>query len=125
MHDFKIVKRAVEWRVNYADDENFASDTASLKETYSRSAESLQRENRKLILKKDIYLNNRLGIEFVLEEQDSISTTRAFLIDHRLYQVSVEKQKKISSTVEADLSQAVKEFFDSFNFWAAHEPQPN
>jgi hypothetical protein len=125
IHDFKIVKPAVEWRVNYADDEKFVSDPASLKETYSRSAEALQRENRKLILKKDIYLNNRLGIEFVLEEQDSISTTRAFLIGHRLYQVSVEKQKKISGTVEADLSQATKEFFDSFNFWAANEPQPN
>ncbi|HVG32984.1 MAG TPA: hypothetical protein VM911_07890 [Pyrinomonadaceae bacterium] len=125
IHDFKVVKPAVEWRISYADDENFARDPTSLKETYSRSVDSLQRENRKLILKKDIYLKNRLGIEFILEDQDSISTTRSFLVGQRLYQVSVKKQKKLSSPVEADLSRAVKEFFDSFNFWEANEPQPN
>ena len=125
IHDFKIIKPAVEWRITYADDENFPSDPASLKEAYSRSTESLQREDRKLVVKKYIYLKNRLGIEFVLEDQDSISTTRSFLIGRRLYQVTVKKQKKTSNPVEADLSQEIKGFLDSFNFWEANEPQPN
>lgn len=115
IRDFKVVGSLSEWRVNCSDDKDSVEDE-NLKEKYSQSVKALLRVNRKLISQKDVHLKEKLGIEFIIEDLEAVTTTRAFLIQNRLYQIVFKQNKKAVDKSEIDFTP--KDFFDSFSLWA-------
>jgi hypothetical protein len=67
------------------------------------------------ISKRDVYLDGKLGKEIVFEEKGRIVFTRCYILEQKLFMLSVSLQKKEYSN---DFEKWVKKFFDSFSIEA-------
>ena len=92
-----------------------ANDDAILRELYQKSMDSMTHNKTYLLASSDVFLNQRLGVEFTIRGLSQVSYTRAFVSGRRLYTVSVAR--KNSAKTADDIPRDVQQFFDSFAYW--------
>jgi hypothetical protein len=85
---------------------------SQLDEVYEASfSDVLVGGNVKLISKKNVYLNRKLGREFVFEDKKKVYFQRIYILEGRLYFVSVTLPKK---QYTKDFDKWTLKFFESF-----------
>ena len=116
MKGFKCFEAGTNWFAYYNDfDQPRASDDSHLRVAYRGSVESLTKGGSRLLSQKDVYLNGRLGTEFVLELPGRVSYMRAFLFLRRMYTLAVDRTRIANG--DPTIPQDVQQFFDSFTYW--------
>ena len=117
MKGFKFTEPAANWFAYYNDfDELKSNDEQDLRGAYQGSVEAITRKaGTRLLKQEDVFLNGRLGTEFVIERAGSISYMRAFLFGRRMYTLAVDR--KTAATGDSAVPVEVKQFFESFTYW--------
>jgi len=88
-------------------------NNSQLDEVYETSfSDVLGGGNVKLISKKNIYLNRKLGREFVFEDKKKVYFQRIYILESRLYFISVMLPKK---EYTKDFDKWALKFFESFS----------
>lgn len=86
---------------------------SQLDEVYETSfSDVLVGGNVKLISKKNVYLNRKLGREFVFEDKKKVYFQRIYILEGRLYFISVMLPKK---EYTKDFDKWALKFFESFS----------
>jgi hypothetical protein len=86
---------------------------SQLDEVYETSfSDVLVGGNVKLISKKNVYLNRKLGREFVFEDKKKVYFQRIYILEGRLYFISVMLLKK---EYTKDFDKWALKFFESFS----------
>lgn len=112
---FKFKSDDASWVAYYTDSTHSRSTDEELRAAYRGSVEALTKKGAKLLKQDDIILNDRLGIEFVLQNSFATSYLRSFLIGDRQYILSVDVNNMKDSS--GSIPQNIQQFFDSFTFW--------
>jgi hypothetical protein len=91
------------------------NDPASLRNAYQQSIGAKTRGRDNLFISGDVWLNGRLGTEFIIQRGGRVDYIRAFAFGRRLYTLNVTRKRTTrgSSAIPAD----VQQFFDSFVYW--------
>ena len=88
-------------------------DNSQLDELYETSfSDILVGGNVKVISKKKVYLNRRLGKEFVFADKKQMYFQRIYILEGRLYLLSITLPKK---EYTADFDKWTLKFFESFS----------
>jgi hypothetical protein len=88
-------------------------DNSQLDEVYETSfSDVLAGANVKLISKKNVYLNRRLGREFVFVDKRRIYFQRIYVLEGRLYFISIMLPKR---EYTKDFDKWALKFFESFS----------
>ena len=86
---------------------------SQLEEVYETSFNDvLAGANVKLISKKNVYLNRRLGREFVFADKRKIYFQRIYILEGRMYFISIMLPKK---EYTKDFDKWTLKFFESFS----------
>jgi hypothetical protein len=116
LEGYKLIKDETQWAAQYVEfDEAKTDDEQLLREAYRGSAEGMAKNRGRLLKQSDVILNGRLGTEFIIEERDTATYMRAFLIGQRMYTLTVVR--KMAAPGSSTFPQDVQQFFDSFTFW--------
>ncbi len=116
MPGFKFTSRpGANWFAYFSDLSATVTDHVQLRNKYRESVKAITQDGSRLLRQTDIYLNGKLGTEFVLKGRGRISYMRGFLVGSRMWLLSVDFSKSTNrgSTIPRD----VQVFFDSFTFW--------
>lgn len=120
---FRWIDGDLGWFAYYTDfAESRLSDDASLRTAYHDSVAAIaEHANARLLSQRDICLNGRLGIEFVIEAKTTVSYMRSFLFGSRMYILSVDRKGTVNGVpaIPAD----VQQFFESFAYWDQNASQ--
>ena len=97
-------------------------DNATVWKKYNESVEALAKKGSILLAKRDLTLNGRPGVEFILlgpggggGGEWAKSYMRSFMVGSRLYTLAVDDYINVSEAAEVPAE--VQNFFDSFTFW--------
>jgi hypothetical protein len=118
---FEMKGDRVKWFALYYDYNNsFDDDDATLRQKYAESVEALTKRGSKLLSRREVTLNGRPGVEFILLGQAAAgqvakSYMRAFQVGRRLYTLAVDDYKDVSESNAVPAE--VQSYFDSFTFW--------
>lgn len=113
---YRLTEGKTKWEAEFSEfDGAGINDERRLREAYRGSAEATANNRGKLLKQTDVILNGRLGTEFIFEDRDAITYTRAFLVGRRMYMLSVTRNKTANG--DSMIPQDVQQFFDSFTFW--------
>jgi len=114
---FKLIQPDTNWFAYYVDyDRPMPNDESYLRNAYKGSVSAITRNGRFLLGQRDVFLNNRLGSEFVVDGPGRISYGRAFVAGRRMYILNVDR-KVGDAIVNASIPADIKQFFDSFTYW--------
>jgi len=115
MSGWKYISDDTNWFVFFTDYEGAAaSDDQHLREAYKGSVATITK-GKQLLSQRDVRLNGRLGTEFVIGTSGSVSYMRAFLYQHRMYTLAVDRYHDVGSN--ATIPAEVQQFFNSFAYW--------
>ncbi len=113
---YYLVVPGAKWYALYNDfNETRTDDEAQLRDAYQKSVQDVTKGGAKLLRQDDVYVNGRLGSEFVLEKEGVVSFMRAFVVGRRMYTLAVDSKNATSGN--HNLPTDVKQFFDSFTYW--------
>ena len=115
LRGFNLIQGEMNWFAYFNDYSNPIYDETKLREAYQGSVERITRKGVKLLKQNDVFVNKKLGTEFILEGHDAISYMRAFLIGSRMYTLAVDNRQKTQPIDK--IPDNVEQFFDSFTFW--------
>lgn len=115
MRGFNLIQGEMNWFAYFNDYSNPIYDETKLREAYQGSVERITRKGVKLLKQNDVFVNKKLGTEFILEGHGAISYMRAFLIGSRMYTLAVDNRQKTQPIDK--IPDNVEQFFDSFTFW--------
>ena len=104
------------WNVFYSDlDRIVPNNEAAFRKAYRAGLSGLG-EGRTLLSQRDVYLNGRLGTEFVIEGAALTSYMRVFVVGRRLYTLAAHR-RQVDASNKANIPTDVRHFFDSFAYW--------
>jgi len=113
---FRCIEPESNWLASYTDfarpvpnDENY------LRNAYHGSVEAITKKGNSLLAQRDVFLNGRLGNEFVVGGPALISYLRVFVSGSRMYTLSVNRKK--TPGTNGQIPGDVQQFFDSFAYW--------
>lgn len=117
MKGFQFSESGSNWFAYYNDfDELKSNDEKALRNAYQGSVEAITRKaGTRLLKQEDVFLNGRLGTEFVVEGAELTSYMRAFLFGRRMYTLAVERKRVANG--DSNVPIEVKQFFESFTYW--------
>ena len=116
MKGFKFFAAEANWFAYYTDfDQPRASDDAHLRSAYNDSVEDITKNGKQLLSQKDVFLNGRLGSEFIIEAPGTVSYMRAYLFGRRMYTLAVDRKRVANG--DATIPNDVQQFFESFTYW--------
>ncbi|MGZ8848350.1 MAG: hypothetical protein ACXW3C_17955 [Pyrinomonadaceae bacterium] len=113
----KVIEPNTSWTVFYSDlGRVVPTNEAAFRKAYRGGLNGLTGEGRTLLSQRDVYLNGRLGTEFVIEGAGLTSYMRAFVVGRRLYTLAAHR-KEVDASNRANIPTDVRHFFDSFAYW--------
>ena len=113
----RVIEPNTSWNVFYSDlDRIVPTNDAAFRKAYRAGLNGLTAEGRTLLSQRDVYLNGRLGTEFVIESAGRMSYMRAFVVGRRLYTLAAHR-KEVDVSNRASIPNDVRRFFDSFAYW--------
>ncbi len=115
LQGFKLVNGQRNMFALYRDGNDSVVDDSELRDRFHQSIKALTKRGATLASQKDIRLNGKLGVEFILEGQNTKSYMRTFQINKRIYTIAVDFMSGIPKGNE--IPDEVRHFFDSFTFW--------
>ncbi len=116
MTGFRFTSRpGANWFAYVSDLSTTVTDDVQRRNKYRESVKAIAHDGARVLRQNDIYLNGKLGTEFVLKGRGTMSYMRGFLVGNRMWVLSVDAFKTTNrgSTTPKD----VQWFFDSFTFW--------
>lgn len=111
---YSVLANGIIWSVYYTDFDHSTTDETVVRESY-RKLYASSAGGVKLIKQNEIRLNGKIGVDSFLEGSMGKKYERIFLINRRVYGVSVYIYKKVDN--EEKLSTEITQFLDSFTFW--------
>ncbi len=115
LHGFQLRIGKTKWSMLYSDLDYSINDNTQAREKYHRSVEAVTWNGSKLIRQNDVVLNGKLGDEVIFSKEQSKTFIRSFIVNNRLYSVSVDI--KDSADESSEIPKDIQQFFDSFTFW--------
>jgi hypothetical protein len=116
MKGFKFFQPETNWFAYYSDfDQPMPLDEAYLRNAYHGSVEAIAKNGKRLLAQRDVFLNKRLGTEFVIARPSLVSYMRSFIFGSRAYTLAVDRKTDVGS--DATFPSDVQQFFDSFTYW--------
>lgn len=113
----KVIEPNTSWTVFYSDLGRLVpTNEAAFRKAYRVGLSGLTGEGRTLLSQRDVYLNGRLGTEFVIEGAGLTSYMRAFVVGRRLYTLAAHR-KEVDASNRGNIPTDVRRFFDSFAYW--------
>ena len=113
----KVIEPNTSWTAFYSDlGRVVPTNEAAFRKAYRSGLNGLNGEGRTLLSQRDVYLNGRLGTEFVIERAGLTSYMRAFVVGRRLYTLAAHR-KEVDASNRANIPTDVRHFFDSFAYW--------
>lgn len=113
----RVIEPNTSWNVFYSDlDRIVPINEAAFRKAYRAGLNGLTGEGRVLLSQKDVYLNGRLGTEFIIEGAALTSYMRVFVVGRRLYTLAAHR-KQVDASNKANIPTDVRHFFDSFAYW--------
>jgi hypothetical protein len=117
---FEMKGNLIKWFALYYDyPDKVDDDDAALRRKYEGSVEALAKGGKRLLSKREVTVNGRPGVEFILLGPSPFgqakSYMRAFQVGSRLYTLAVDDYRDGSES--AAVPAEVQTFFDSFTFW--------
>lgn len=114
---FKLIQADTNWFAYYVDYARpFPDDESYLRNAYKGSVNTITRNGKFLLGQRDVFLNHKLGSEFVVDGPGRVSYGRAFVDGRRMYILTVDR-KVGDAIVNASVPEDIKGFFDSFTYW--------
>jgi hypothetical protein len=113
----KVIEPNTSWTVFYTDfGRAVPTNEAAFRKAYRSGLNGLTGEGRTVLNQRDVYLNGRLGTEFVIEGAGLTSYMRAFVVGRRLFTLAAHR-KEVDASNRAIIPTDVRRFFDSFAYW--------
>ena len=113
----RVIELNTSWNVFYSDlDRIVPINEAAFRKAYRAGLNGLTGEGRTLLGQKDVYLNGRLGTEFIIEGAERTSYMRVFVVGRRLYTLAAHR-KVVDASNRANIPTDVRHFFNSFAYW--------
>jgi hypothetical protein len=113
----KVIESNTSWTVFYSDlGRVVPTNEAAFRKAYRAGLNGLTGEGRTVLSQRDVYLNGRLGTEFVIEGEGLTSYMRALVVGRRLYTLAAHR-KEVDASTRANIPTDVRHFFDSFAYW--------
>ncbi len=113
----KVIESNTTWTVFYSDlGREVPNNEAAFRKAYRGGLTGMTGEGRTLLSQRDVYLNGRLGAEFVIAAAGLTSYMRAFVVGRRLYTLAAHR-KEVDAANRASIPTDVRHFFDSFAYW--------